>query len=79
MNWVIVALIALAVWLVRAYFWSFAPCRWCKGKRTNRGSNARRYGKCWRCKGSGERQVLGSRQVHKVVRGIRGKAWETKR
>ena len=70
---------ATAVWLVRAYFWPFAPCRWCKGRKTNRGSNAKRFGSCWRCKGSGIRQVLGSRQVHKAVRGIRSRSWETKK
>ena len=78
-SWLVVALIAAVVWTGRAYFWPYAPCRWCKGKRTNRGSSKKRFGNCWRCRGSGMRRVLGSRQVHKAIRGIRSRSWETKR
>ncbi len=76
MNWFLIFLAAAAVWAVRAWLWPYAPCRWCKGRKTNRGSTARRFGSCWRCKGSGMRQVAGSRQVHKAVRAIRGRAWK---
>jgi hypothetical protein len=30
-----------------------------------RGSNARRFGHCWRCRGTGRVQRLGSRAVHR--------------
>lgn len=74
MTIVILILIAAAVWVVRAYFWPFTACSRCKG--TGRRTMGRRFGNCRWCKGSGRRQVLGSRQVHKAVRGIRGRAWK---
>jgi hypothetical protein len=68
----LVIVLVLAVWVVRAYFWPFGPCRRCQGSKTNRGSTKRRFGTCKRCRGSGFRQVLGSKQVHKAVRGLIG-------
>jgi hypothetical protein len=59
---------AIAVWAVRAWFWPFAACRWCRGRGRNAGSNGRRWGTCWACGGSGKRQVLGSRALHRAVR-----------
>jgi DnaJ-class molecular chaperone len=61
---------AAAAWTVRAYFWPFAPCRKCKGARTNRGSSRKRFGTCPRCGGTGTRQVLGSKAVHRAVRSL---------
>ena len=72
-GWVLLLIVA---WGVRVYFWSFAPCWSCKGSGMRGGSTARRSGPCVWCKGTGRRQVLGSRQVHKAVRGIRHKAWK---
>ena len=63
-------LIALAIWTIRAYFWPFAPCRKCKGAKTNRGSTRKRFGSCPRCGGTGTRQVLGSKAVHRAVRSL---------
>ena len=60
--------IAVTVWIIRAYFWPFTPCRACKGKKTNPGSSRKRFGLCKRCGGSGSRQVLGSKSVHRAVR-----------
>lgn len=60
----------LTAWMVRAYFWPFAPCRTCKGSKTNKGSTRKRFGKCKRCGGTGSRQVLGSKTVHKAVRAV---------
>lgn len=76
-HWVIVGLIVLAVWTWRALFRPFADCGRCKG--TGKKRSGRRFRRCWRCKGTGSRQVLGSRQVRRLVRGIRNRAWETKR
>ncbi len=61
---------ALAAWTVRAYLWPFAPCRRCRGTKTNRGSSRKRFGTCSRCGGTGSRQVLGSRAVHRTVRAL---------
>ena len=63
-------LTALAVWVVRAYFWPFAQCRRCKGAKTNPGSSKKRFGTCKKCGGTGMRQVLGSKQVHRAVRSL---------
>jgi hypothetical protein len=63
-------LTAAAVWTVRAYFWPFARCRRCKGGKTNRGSTRKRFGTCPRCGGTGMRQVIGSRAVHRAVRSL---------
>jgi hypothetical protein len=71
------ALGLMAGWLVRVYFWPYAACWACRGRKTNLGSSRNRYGSCWRCKGSGMRQVRGSKAVHKAVRGIRGRAWRS--
>ena len=70
MDLFLLALAAVAVWAVRAYFWPFAPCWRCKGRKTNRGSTRKRFGPCKRCGGSGSRQVLGSRTVHRAVRAL---------
>lgn len=64
------ALITVIVWTIRAYFWPFAPCRKCKGAKTNRGSTKKRFGTCSRCGGTGTRQVLGSKAVHRAVRSL---------
>ena len=68
MSLFLVILAAAAFWTVRAYFWPMAPCRRCKGAKTNKGSSKKRFGKCRRCKGSGTRWVLGSRSLHRAVR-----------
>jgi hypothetical protein len=65
---VALVLILLAVaWVIRVRLWPFGPCGKCDGTGKNIGSNGRRWGKCRRCKGSGTRQRLGSRPVHKVL------------
>lgn len=67
-----IAAVLFADWFIRALFWPFGPCRWCKGRRgRNAGSSAKRWGKCWRCGASGERQVLGSKAVHRAVQAAR--------
>jgi hypothetical protein len=64
----LIVLAAVAVWVVRCYFWPFTSCRRCRGKRTNPGSSRKRWGPCKVCGGTGQRQVLGSKTVHRVVR-----------
>lgn len=62
--------LAFLLWAVRAYFWPMAPCWRCKGKKASRGSTKKRYGRCRRCKGAGERWAIGSRTVHRAVRSL---------
>lgn len=70
MNVFLIIVAAGAAWTVRAYFWPMAPCRRCRGAKTNPGSGKKRFGSCKGCGGSGTRQVLGSKQVHKAVRSL---------
>ena len=55
-------------WAVGLYLWPFTSCGRCRGKRTNAGSNRKRWGPCKRCGGTGSRQRLGSKTVHRIVR-----------
>lgn len=65
---VILAVVVGAVYLVSLYLWPWAPCRWCAGRGTNRGSTRRRFGECRFCRGSRRRQRIGSRAIHRAVR-----------
>lgn len=65
-------------WLWHVLFHPFAPCRRCGGTGKNGGSTGRRWGRCWRCAGSGNRQVMGSRLVRKLLRVRRGLAEKKK-
>jgi hypothetical protein len=65
---VLFALIALVVWVVSLYLWPFAHCLKCQGSGKNRGSKTRgrgRYGQCRRCKGTGRRNRIGAKTVHR--------------
>jgi len=65
---VAVALVMLAAaWVIRLWLWPFAPCRRCRGDKTNPGSNKRRFGKCPRCNGTGHRIRFGARTVHRAI------------
>lgn len=51
-------------------WWPYGPCLGCIGHPgRNRGSNARRWGTCKRCKGTGKRIRLGARIWHTVKEG----------
>lgn len=51
-----IAGITMAWWLVSRRLWPFGPCPACRGRAgRNWGSNARRWGVCTRCGGSGRR------------------------
>jgi hypothetical protein len=63
---------ALLAYAASLYKFPFRPCGWCKGTGRNRGSNARRFGHCWRCHGTGRVQRLGSRTVHRLAWALRG-------
>jgi hypothetical protein len=70
MDLFLIIVAVLVIWTARAYLVPFAPCRRCQGKKVNRFSGKRRFGPCKSCGGTGSRQVLGSRQVHKAVRSL---------
>lgn len=65
------ALLALAAigyalwWLLSRWWWPFRPCPRCRRRGTNAGSNARRWGKCGRCDGSGTAMRWGAQALHK--------------
>lgn len=68
-QWLAVFGLALAVYLICAAIWPYGPCLGCAGHRgRNSGSNPRRWGRCKRCKGSGERIRWG----YKVVQALKG-------
>ncbi len=60
---------AVAGYAVWAYTHPYRRCPRCKGKGSNRGSTRRRSGRCRRCKGSRQVKTLGSRMLHRMVRG----------
>ncbi|HEY5360316.1 MAG TPA: hypothetical protein VIJ82_21960 [Streptosporangiaceae bacterium] len=62
-------LAAVVGYLGWIYFHPFRPCPRCKGKGTNRGSTKRRHGPCRKCGGTRHVQALGSRMLHRAVRG----------
>lgn len=67
-SWWWLVVFAPAAWVVCAWRWPFAPCWSCEGRKTNRGSTRRRFGKCRLCDGSGTRQVIGSKTLHRAFR-----------
>ena len=61
---------AFLLYLIGTATWPYGPCLSCithRGK--NRGSTGRRWGRCKRCKGSGERLRWGYRLLHHIKEG----------
>ena len=62
-----VAAVLFALYLIGCSIWPYGPCAACIGHRgKNRGSTGRRWGRCKRCKGSGERLRWGYRLIRHV-------------
>ena len=60
----------LVLYLMGAVIWPYGPCLSCLGHRgKNRGSNGRRWGRCKRCRGSGEQLRWGYRLIRHVKGG----------
>jgi hypothetical protein len=54
-----VAAVMLALYLIGCTIWPYGPCLSCVGHRGKiRGSSSRRWGRCKRCRGSGEESGL---------------------
>ena len=67
-SWPIMSLFALgagAAWLVSLRLWPYTTCSWCDGTGRNPGSNSKRHGLCWRCKGSPRKLRRGARLVRR--------------
>ena len=54
--------------------WPLRPCPRCRGKGVNRGSNARRYGRCRKCKGTKQVRRIGATAVHRFFWSVAGTA-----
>lgn len=69
------ALVILAAgWVVSLWRWPLRPCPWCKGRGVNRGSSARRYGRCRKCKGTKQVRRIGATAVHRFWWSLAGSA-----
>jgi hypothetical protein len=69
-SWLLLGVFLAVGWVVCAYFWPEGPCWRCRGRKTNRGSTKRRYGRCKSCGGTGGRIVIGAQTVHRAARSI---------
>lgn len=54
--------------------WPLRPCPRCHGKGVNRGSNAKRYGRCRKCKGTKQVKRIGATAVHRFWWSVAGRA-----
>jgi hypothetical protein len=80
MNTAIVVVLVLGTGrLIFIYYHPFGPCRSCKGKGTNAGSTKKRLGRCGRCGGGRVTQRMGSRALHKVIRGTSNAVRDSKK
>lgn len=69
---ILIILGVLAAWLVSLLLYPFRPCLMCHGSGRRRGSSARRFGECPRCRGKGRVQRPGSRLAHRAVWTVAG-------
>lgn len=64
------ALVLAVLYLASCRIWPYGPCLACIGRsRRNIGSNARRWGRCRVCKGTGERLRFGTRILRRWTGG----------
>ena len=65
-----VAAVLFAGYLIGCSIWPYGPCLSCIAHRgRSRGSTGRRWGRCKRCRGSGERIRWGHRLLQNIKRG----------
>lgn len=68
-------LIGSAILAVRCLYllrYPWGPCWLCRGRKTNKGSNRKRWGMCRACGGTGQRQRFGARAVHRFWWSVMG-------
>lgn len=75
---VLLALAALAAWLLSLYVHPFTRCGRCGGSGLNKGSSGKRYGLCKACGGSRRKQRFFSRALHRWVRAAKSE-WQRAR
>jgi hypothetical protein len=62
--------VVLALYLIGCAIWPYGPCLSCIAHRgRNRGSTVRRWGRCKRCQGSGERIRWGYKLIRRFTAG----------
>lgn len=78
---VVILVLFIAVVIRCAYLLKFpwGPCRRCQGRKTNKGSNRKRWGMCKTCGGTGQHQRLGAKAVHRFWWSVLGSAMREKR
>jgi hypothetical protein len=76
---IIIVLAAVLGRLIFIFYHPFGPCKSCKGRGTNPLSTKKRQGRCKRCGGSRMTQRMGSRALHKVIRGTSNAVRENKK
>jgi hypothetical protein len=65
-----VAAVLFAGYLIGCSIWPYGPCLACIARRgRSRGSTGRRWGRCKRCRGSGERIRWGYRLLQNIKHG----------
>jgi len=64
----VLALGALALYLLACWWWPYAACGRCKGAGRHRSPTGKAFRQCRRCKGSGRRVRLG-RRLFEAARG----------
>jgi len=64
----VIILVAMAIWLIRSWWWPFKACPACKGRSgRGRGSSRSSYNRCWRCKGQPEQVKVTARLISKAT------------
>lgn len=70
---------ALAVYCVSVWRHPHKPCPRCRGRGVNKGSNAKRFGRCRRCAGNKQVQRFGAGAVHRFFWSVMGAALHERR
>ena len=76
---ILVAFTIIAIRCLYLLRFPWGPCRRCQGRKTNKGSNKKRWGMCKTCGGTGQHQRLGATAVHRFWWSVMGAALHEKR
>jgi hypothetical protein len=78
-HFALIALAAITARLIFIYYHPVGPCRRCRGKGTNPLSTGKRSGYCRRCGGARVTQRIGSKALHRIVRGTSDAVKDTRK